>query len=72
MPRCAWLTAISFHANYEKALSAYGYIIDKKAPNSDYAYYQRGTIYGLMGNDNAKIKELKRITEKYPQLHLRG
>lgn len=51
---------------YEDAIESYNFIITKSAPNSDYAYYQKGIIFGLQEKDELKISTLKKIPASYP------
>lgn len=41
-------------------------LIESKAPNQDYALFQHGIIQGLQGDNEAKIKTLRSVVEKFP------
>lgn len=52
--------------NYGDALQRYNEIIDAKAPEADYAFYQKGIIQGLQGNSNEKVNTLRNLTKRFP------
>ncbi len=49
--------------NYPNALTRYNQVIQGNMPNSDYAYYQKGILEGLQGNEQAKIATLSRLLQ---------
>ncbi len=53
--------------NYASALKKYNQIIQYDLQGSDYAYYQKGILSGLLGNYNDKIDDLYVLLQKYPQ-----
>ena len=52
--------------DYGRANRYYNQLIDSKAPNQDYALFQRGIIYGLQGDNQTKINTLWSVLEKFP------
>ncbi|MBD1422662.1 tetratricopeptide repeat protein [Sphingobacterium chuzhouense] len=52
--------------DYGRANRYYNQLIDNKAPNQDYALFQRGIIYGLQGDNETKISTLWSVLEKFP------
>lgn len=52
--------------NYERANKYYDQLINNKAPNQDYALFQRGILQGLQGDNEAKLKTLRSVVEKFP------
>lgn len=52
--------------NYERANEYYDQLINSKAPNQDYALFQRGIIQGLQGDNEAKLNTLRSVVEKFP------
>ncbi|SFS60111.1 tetratricopeptide repeat protein [Lutibacter maritimus] len=44
--------------DYNNTIAFYNKAIDMKAVDTDYAQFQKAISYGLIGNENAKIKEL--------------
>ena len=52
--------------NYPNALNAYGYTTSANRPESDYALFQQGMIYGLNNQATEKIQVMKRIPRNYP------
>ncbi len=53
--------------DFDNAMKAYKKSADKRAPNSDYAFFQMAFIEGLQRNHRNKILLLDRLTEKYPK-----
>lgn len=51
---------------YAQALVNYDNIIKYKLRGSDYAYYQKGMLQGLLGEYDKKIQNLFLINKKYP------
>lgn len=54
-------------SQYSKAAEAYNVVSSGKHPESDYALYQQGIIYGLMRRPNDKISTLKKIQSDHKQ-----
>ncbi len=52
--------------NYGRANSYYDKLIDSKAPNQDYALFQRGVIFGLQGDNETKLSTLRSVLKQYP------
>lgn len=52
--------------NYSRANQYYDQLINSKAPNQDYALFQRGIIQGLQGDNEAKLNTLRSVVEKFP------
>jgi TolA-binding protein len=52
--------------HYDAALDAYAYTTSAKRPESDYALFQQGMIYGLTNSPNKKINVMTRIPREYP------
>lgn len=52
--------------SYEKALTYYNRIIDRRSQGEDYALFQRGMIQGLQGSPDAKISTLNDVLNKFP------
>ncbi|TDQ73920.1 tetratricopeptide repeat protein [Sphingobacterium yanglingense] len=52
--------------NYQRANQYYDQLINSKAPNQDYALFQHGIIQGLQGDNEAKLKTLRAVVEKFP------
>ncbi len=53
--------------DYEKAVLNYDDVIKTNSSGADYAYYQKGIIYGLTNDDATKIGSLQAIGEKFPK-----
>ena len=53
--------------DYEKAVLNYDAVINTNSSGADYAYYQKGIIYGLTNDDATKINSLQAIVEKFPK-----
>ncbi|MEH6306243.1 tetratricopeptide repeat protein [Olivibacter sp. CPCC 100613] len=52
--------------NYDRANEYYDQLINSKAPNQDYALFQRGIIQGLQGDNEAKLSTLRSVVEQFP------
>src|SRR5690606_11324391 len=52
--------------NYDLANQYYDRLINSKAPNQDYALFQRGIIQGLQGNNEAKLSTLRSVVQQFP------
>jgi len=52
---------------YDKAIKAYSGVANGRYPQSDYAIFQTGIIYGLKRNPSQKVMTLKRIESKFPK-----
>jgi len=52
--------------NYDRANEYYDQLINNKAPNQDYALFQRGIIQGLQGDNEAKLSTLRSVVEQFP------
>lgn len=52
---------------YQEASNNYAYISSRNVKGADYALYQRGLIYGLLGSPQQKIATLKRIPSEFPK-----
>lgn len=52
--------------NYDRANQYYDRLINSKAPNQDYALFQRGIIQGLEGDNQTKMNTLRSVIEQYP------
>ncbi|CAM1334887.1 tetratricopeptide repeat protein [Tenacibaculum aestuariivivum] len=57
----------SFYAskNYNEAIKSYAKVIDLGGVGADYAQYQTAMSNGFMGQNNEKIKELKKLIKQY-------
>jgi tetratricopeptide (TPR) repeat protein len=53
--------------NYNASINFYEKVIAKAYEGSDYAFFQKGIIEGLKGNDKAKIDQMNRVISGYPQ-----
>lgn len=49
-----------------EAVKAYAYVSGKKGADADYALYQSGLIYGLLGRSEEKVSALKRLIQDFP------
>lgn len=58
---CAFITK-----NYNKAVDAYGKIVDMKWSNAEYAQYQKAIILGLQNKDEEKVLALLELNSKFP------
>lgn len=56
-----------YTGDYSQAMSLFSKAIDGGATDSDYALYRRAVLRGLKGDTNAKLADLKRIEQDYPQ-----
>ncbi|PRD56853.1 tetratricopeptide repeat protein [Sphingobacterium gobiense] len=52
--------------NYNRANRYYDQLINSKAPNQDYALFQRGVIFGLQGDNETKLSILRSVVEQFP------
>jgi TolA-binding protein len=52
--------------NYDRANEYYDQLINSKAPNQDYALFQRGIIQGLQGDNETKLSTLRSVIEQFP------
>jgi len=52
--------------NYGRANQYFDQLINSKAPNQDYALFQRGIMYGLQGDNETKISTLRSVVEQFP------
>ena len=51
--------------NYNKALVAYSNAVKLDNKNADYALFQQGMGYGALGNMNAKVNSMDKLTQNY-------
>lgn len=52
--------------DYGRANQYYDQLINSKAPNQDYALFQRGIIQGLEGDNQTKMSTLRSVTDQFP------
>jgi TolA-binding protein len=52
---------------YQAASNNYAYISSRNVKGADYALFQRGLIFGLLGQPKQKIATLKRIPTEFPK-----
>ena len=52
-------------SDYQNAINSYNKIIDNKAPDADYAQFQKAVSYGFLRQDERKIEELNKFIRKY-------
>ncbi|PPL04561.1 tetratricopeptide repeat protein [Parapedobacter indicus] len=52
--------------DYGRANQHYDRLINGKAPNQDYALFQRGIIQGLEGDNQTKMSTLRSVIEQFP------
>ncbi|HHJ09307.1 MAG TPA: tetratricopeptide repeat protein [Bacteroidetes bacterium] len=52
--------------NFKQAIAFYTKAYKSGKSNADYALYQRGFAYGLLKNQQAKIKDLSTLIQKFP------
>ncbi|MBK5285329.1 MAG: tetratricopeptide repeat protein, partial [Bacteroidia bacterium] len=52
--------------DYYNAMDYYERAVNEKAKATDYAYFQKGVIQGLLSKNNEKIATLQNILSKYP------
>ncbi|MEC3879016.1 tetratricopeptide repeat protein [Parapedobacter sp. 10938] len=52
--------------NYGRANQYYDELINGGAPNQDYAFFQRGIIQGLEGDNETKMNTLHSVIEQFP------
>ncbi len=50
----------------QDALDSYNEVIRNNYPGTDYAYFQKGMLLGLMNKPEGKIQAMEQITSKYP------
>ena len=62
----------SFYAskNFSEAINSYKKVISEGGVGADYAQYQTGMSYGFMGENEAKIKNLKTLVNNYADSQL--
>ncbi|MBJ2174148.1 tetratricopeptide repeat protein [Aureibaculum sp. A20] len=58
-------------SNYNKAITAYNNVINKKGIDRDYAHFQRAMSYGFIRKNNAKIADFNAFLKAYPKSTLR-
>lgn len=54
-------------ADYKSAINHYDKVIDYAKLDADYAMFQKGFALGLSGNNEAKVKTLTDLIQKYPK-----
>lgn len=52
--------------DYSEAMDGYENVIDSKAPETDYAIYQKGLILGLQNKDEEKISTMRLVPKNSP------
>lgn len=52
--------------DYGRANSYYDKLINGKAPNQDYALFQRGVLFGLQGDNETKLSTLRSVLKQFP------
>lgn len=52
--------------DYGRANEYYDQLINSKAPNQDYALFQRGILQGLQGDNETKLSTLRSVVEQFP------
>lgn len=52
--------------NYDRANQYYDELINGKAPNQDYALFQRGILHGLQGDNETKLSIMRSVIEQFP------
>lgn len=52
--------------DYSRANQYYDRLIENKAPNQDYALFQRGVLHGLQGDNETKLSILRSLVEQFP------
>lgn len=52
--------------DYGRANEYYDQLINSKAPNQDYALFQRGILQGLQGDNESKLSTLRSVVEQFP------
>lgn len=52
---------------YDKAIAAYNKVATGRHPQSDYAVFQTGIIYGLQRKPERKVSTLKKIESSFPK-----
>ena len=53
--------------NYSQALALYDKAISQKAADADFAYFQKGVIYGLQGKREQAVESLRTLASNYPR-----
>ncbi|MDQ4139264.1 MAG: tetratricopeptide repeat protein [Bacteroidota bacterium] len=53
--------------NYSQALALYDKAIDQKAADADFAYFQKGVIYGIQGKREQAVESLRTLVANYPR-----
>ena len=53
--------------NYSEAVKLYDKAIAQNAVDKDYAYFQRGVIFGLTGKREEAVESLRTLLAKYPK-----
>jgi TolA-binding protein len=61
-----WADCLFMTKDYEAALSKYEEVTKNKYPGTDYAYFQKGMLYGVRDNLSGKEKAMKTLTRNYP------
>lgn len=59
---CQYVTA-----KYWPAMEAYNKAIEMKAPDSDYAAYQKAISYGFVSRNEKKIEDLNNLVKNFPK-----
>ncbi|MDM1294714.1 tetratricopeptide repeat protein [Sphingobacterium sp. N143] len=52
--------------DYGRANQYYDQLINSKAPNQDYALFQRGILFGLQGDNETKLSTLRSVVKQFP------
>ncbi|HAF35893.1 MAG TPA: hypothetical protein DCG88_18210, partial [Sphingobacterium sp.] len=52
--------------DYGRANKYYDQLINSKAPNQDYAFFQRGILFGLQGDNETKLSTLRSVLKQFP------
>ena len=53
--------------NYSQALALYDKAIAQKAADADFAYFQKGVIYGIQGKRDQAMESLRTLSSNYPR-----
>ncbi|RDC63061.1 tetratricopeptide repeat protein [Adhaeribacter pallidiroseus] len=53
--------------NYSQALVLYDKAIAQKAADADFAYFQKGVIYGIQGKRDQAMETLRTLSSNYPR-----
>lgn len=51
--------------DYSRAIAAYDKAIDMKVPETDYAYYQKGVVHGILGNLTEAKAGLNTVIDRF-------